>query len=64
VVVGTGTNDLGDVGMSPVDNWTWLIVAVIIIVAALLILLYLWNKGKLGKKPEKPKEETKPAEKK
>ncbi|MDD1746548.1 MAG: Ig-like domain-containing protein, partial [Methanomassiliicoccales archaeon] len=57
VVVGSGTTVLGDVGMSPVDNWTWLIVAVIIIVAAVLILLYLRSKGKLGKKPEEPKKE-------
>jgi len=65
VVVGAGqTNVIADLGMTPVDNWTWLIVAVIIIVAALLILLYLRSKGKLGKKPEEPKEETKPAEKK
>jgi hypothetical protein len=64
VAIGTGTNDLGDVGMSPVDDWTWVIVAVVIIVAALLVLLYLRSKGKLGKKPEEPKDETKPAEKK
>jgi len=50
--------------MTPVDDWTWLIIAVVIIVAALLVLLYLRSKGKLGKKPEEPKDESKPAEKK
>jgi hypothetical protein len=57
VVVGNAPLELGDVGMSPVDNWTWLIVLVIIVVAAVLILLYLRSKGKLGKKPEEPKKE-------
>ena len=52
VVVTTGVNELEDLSMTPVDNWTWLIIVVVIAVIALLALYFLYFKKKQGAKPE------------
>jgi hypothetical protein len=67
VVVSAGsTNDLGDLGMSPVDDWTWLIIVVVVVIIALLAVyfLYLRKKPEAAKPEEKPKADEKPKGKK
>jgi hypothetical protein len=62
VAVTTGTNELGDLGMSPQDNWTWLIVVVIVVIIALgaIYFLYMRKKPEEAKPEEKPKADEKP----
>jgi phosphotransferase system glucose/maltose/N-acetylglucosamine-specific IIC component len=61
VVVGAGANDLGEIGMDPVDDWTWLIIVAVVAALAIVAVYFLF----LKKKPEEPQpKEQKPAEKK
>jgi hypothetical protein len=65
VVVSTGVNELEDLSMAPVDNWTWLIIVVVIAVIALLAFYFLYFKKKQdAKSGQEPKVEEQPKGKK
>ncbi|MDD1755338.1 MAG: right-handed parallel beta-helix repeat-containing protein [Methanomassiliicoccales archaeon] len=51
VVVGSGTTELGDLGMTPVDDWTWLIIVIVVAVIAIIAIYFFYMK----KKPQEPK---------